>query len=376
MKRKKQQNIQPYIVGGLMIILTFSLALVLIYFTATYVAPVKAEVSSQQASGESVLDVTSSSPASDESVLDVTSSSPSSAISSDEPTDVSSNEKITMEFTENEIAQINALITASQNSQVSKTSSTDSSLSPSSDTSSDDMVAIPSNVSIYFEDIESGYVYTSNDDYKYFIASLIKAPYCMYLYTLTEQGKCNLDEIYTIEFKDIQQGTGKIKDKKQEEFPLTMSVRELISYAIRYSDNTSMEALRKHYNHIGYQSYAKSLGLNYPEDVSYIVNGKITAKDAGVYIKAIYNYIETGKYGNELKEDMSHTTNPMIRSKHPVVRKYGWAKLSFHDMAIVCAPHPYLLTILSDKGLGKKEDHQLFAEISKLIESFHAKRYE
>ncbi len=341
-----------------MIILTFALALVLIYFTSTDVAPVEAEVSSNTPSIDSSSDVASSIP---------------SDISSDKTSNVSSKEKIILEFTPEEISQINALIKAAENSQLSSASSSNTS---SSDTSSGNRVAIPSSVSIYFEDIESGYVYTNNDDYKYFIASLIKAPYAMYLYTLAEQGKCDLEEIYTIEYKNIQVGTGKIKDMKEEKFPLSMSVRELISYAIRYSDNTAMEALRKRYNHIGYQSYANSLGLNYPEDVSYIVNGKITAKDAGIYNKAIYNYIQTGKYGNELKEDMSHTTNPIIRSKYPVVRKYGWAELSFHDMAVVYAPHPYLLTILSDKGLGNSKDHKLFADISKLIETFLENRYE
>ncbi|MEG0691541.1 MAG: serine hydrolase [Oscillospiraceae bacterium] len=346
-----------------MILLTFALAFILIYFTSKDTSTVDVGISSEATSSELSSDITSS--------------SPSSIVSSNQSSNSSSNEKITMEFTSDEIAQIHALINSAQNSQASAVCSSDSSADPSSATSSDkDNIAIPSHVSIYFEDIESGYVYTSNEDYKYFIASLIKAPYSMYLYTLAEQGNCDLNELFTIQFKDIQEGTGKIKEKKQEEFPLTMSVRELMSYSIRYSDNTAMEALRKRYNHVGYLEYAKSLGIHYPKDVAYMVNGKITAKDAGVFLKAIYNYIEMGKYGHALKEDMSKTTNPMIRSNYPIVRKYGWAELSFHDMAIVYAPHPYLLTILSDKGLGNSADYKLFADISRLIESFQAKRYE
>ncbi|MEG2213055.1 MAG: hypothetical protein RRY35_04070, partial [Clostridiales bacterium] len=61
------------------------------------------------------------------------------------------------------------------------------------------------------------------------------------------------------------------------------------------SDNTAMEALRKKYTDKQYLPYAKSLGLNYPQDVLQIVNGKISAKDCGIYIKAIYNYIENGR---------------------------------------------------------------------------------
>ena len=373
--RRKKQSKQPYIVGALMILLTFALAFFLIFLTSKDATLVDGSISSTQTSSSSSdKDTTSASSSND------TSSVPSSTNQTSEPVKESS----AMAFTQDEIAQINALIEASKNSQYTAPSSDVSSevviapLAGSSEaTSSEDIfrVAVPSHVSIYFEDIESGYVYTSNEDYKYFIASLIKAPYSMYLFTLAQQGKCDLNEQLPIAFKDIEEGTGKIKDIEEEKFPISMSVRELISYAIRYSDNTAMETLRKQYNHVGYLEYVTALGIHYPEDVSYMVDGDITAKDAGILLKAIYNYIETGVYGKELEEDMRNTTNPMIRSQYPITRKYAWAELAFHDMAIVEADHPYLLIILSDKGLGTGADHKLFADISRLIESFQLKRY-
>lgn len=367
MHRKKKQSHQPYIVGALIILLTFSLAFVLIYASSLDAFPVEG----------TILPPSSSDKHSNGNSSNIISEKPPSDKDETLPSDVPSPPNgITMEFTPEEIAQIEGLIKAAENSQASATSDSNSSSGASSDTSSGNRIAVPSNVSIYFKDVDSGYVYQNNEDYKYFIASLIKAPYCMYLYTMAEQGKCDLDEILTIEYKNIQIGTGKIKDKKPEDFPLEMSVRELMSFAIRYSDNTAMETLRKKYSHVDYLTYAKSLGLHYPEDVAYMVNGKITARDAGVYLNAINDYIKNGKYGSELEEDMSNTANRMIRSKHPIVRKYGWAELSFHDMAIVNAPHPYLLIILSDKGLGNKADYKLLGDISLLIEKFQAKRYE
>lgn len=357
MKQKKE----PYLVFALMIIFTFALAFILVYFSSQETSPVEANISSQPTSSieqpsKSVSTTTTSS--------DIKTSSTASSKEDKNPVSFK-------KFTEDEINQINNIIKASENLRYAQNETENE----SSDTSSKEIIKVPANVSIYFEDIQSGYKYTFNEEHKYFIASIIKAPYCMYLYTLAEQGKCDLNEKHTIEFDDIQEGTGKLKDLKEEEFPLSMSVRELISYAIRYSDNTAMEALRKHYNHIGYQEYAKSLGLNYLEDISYIVNGRICAKDVGIYNKALYNYIENGKYGNELKVDMQNTTNKMIYSKYPIARKYGWAKESFHDMAIIYSPHPYILTILSDNDGGRKQDYQLFYNISSLIEKFQEKRY-
>lgn len=229
------------------------------------------------------------------------------------------------------------------------------------------------NLSVYFEDINSGNTYTYNDEYKYFIASIIKAPYCMYIYQLASDGKCSLDEKFKFEERHKQEGTGKLKDM---ETPMELTLRELIGYAIKNSDNTAMKIMLNKYTYKGYTEYAKSLGLNYIDDVKYVVNGDITAKDAGIYIKAIYDFIETNEYGPELKKDMLSTSNTMIASKYEIARKYGWADKSFHDMAIVYAPNPYVLTILSDKDEGKQEDYKMFREITAILEKLQFQKYE
>lgn len=232
------------------------------------------------------------------------------------------------------------------------------------------------NISIYYKDVDSEDTFLYNEEYKYFIASVIKAPYVMYILDLASQGKADLDKEYTIEYKDIQEGTGKIRELKEEEFPLTMTTKDLLSYAIRYSDNTAVETLRKEdFTHIGYTEYAKELGLTHIEDVKYIVNGDITATDAGIYINAIYDFIKTNEYGGFLKEEMLNTRNPMIYAKYPVIRKYGWADLSFHDFAIIDAPHPYMLVILTDKDEGGEEDYKFFAEFSRAIGRIHDDKY-
>lgn len=218
-----------------------------------------------------------------------------------------------------------------------------------------------SGVSVFYKDIQSGYTYTYNENQKYFIASIIKAPYCMYVYDLASQGKCDLNKVYTYAARHKTDGTGKIQEMK---IGTTFTLRQLLEYAIKYSDNVAMSIIRENFPVHGYKEYAKKLGLKHPEDIKYATNGDLLVSEAGVYIEAIYNFIKTNSYGAELRKLMLSTTNPMIVSKYPVVRKYGWADQSFHDMAIVEAPRPYLLCILTNHD----GDFASFKKISQVIE--------
>ena len=218
-------------------------------------------------------------------------------------------------------------------------------------------------ISVFYKDLNSGYTYTYNGEQKYFIASLIKAPYCMYIYDLASQGKCDLNKRYTYESRHKAGGTGKIQDMS---VGTSFTLEELIGYAIKYSDNVAMNILKENFPVEGYRAYAKGLGLKYPEDIKYGTNGNITATDAGIYIEAINNFIAHNTYGHRLKSHMLSTRNPMIIASYPVVRKYGWADASFHDMAIVEAPYPYLLSICTNHD----GDYSTFKKISQLIEKY------
>jgi len=232
-------------------------------------------------------------------------------------------------------------------------------------------------VSVYFQDVASGAVYEFNADRHYFVASLIKAPYCMYLYQMAEKGEFSLEELLTVSEEDKQEGTGVLKDR--EDLPQDFTVRELIALAIRESDNTAMKVLLRRFPAPGYREYIEALGLPHPDDVSYVVDGQISAHDAGFYLTKIYDYIEHGQYGGELKSDMMNTKYPLIRSEYPMARKYGWmakeGRESYHDMAIVYAPHPYLLAICTDHKDGTDEDRALFGEISRYLEKLWAEKY-
>ena len=80
-------------------------------------------------------------------------------------------------------------------------------------------------VSVFYKDLQSGYTYTYNENQKYFIASIIKAPYCMYIYDLASQAKCDLNKVYTYAARHKADGTGKIQEMK---IGTTFTLRQLL----------------------------------------------------------------------------------------------------------------------------------------------------
>ena len=221
-------------------------------------------------------------------------------------------------------------------------------------------------VSALYMDIGSGYTYQYEPTQEFFAASLMKAPYCMYILQLASEGKCDLSEQMTYTQQFQAGGTGIIQ---KAEFGTRYSIQTLIEYCIRYSDNVAIRMLRSRFPADGFQRFATSLGIENPGSIGYITNAKITAADAAVYMRAIYQFIHTDKTGGPLLyEYMTHTRNPMFTSQYSMARKYGWADAAFHDMAIVEAPRPYILILLTDHEDGTAGDFAMFRQFSAKIE--------
>lgn len=231
----------------------------------------------------------------------------------------------------------------------------------------DALLAGQEGVSVYYQDVGSGATYEYRPFDKYPAASVVKAPYCMYVLDLVSQGRADLNQTFTYTEEWKRSGTGKIQDMP---FGTVLTLRELIRYAIEESDNVAFALIRSEYPASGYRVYAEGFGLTYPEDVRNGANSQICARDAGAYLAALDQFIRSHPYGSELKAYMQNTRYPLIRSSYPIARKYGWMEGAYHDMAIVYAPHPYRLAILSDHDGGTEEDRRLFREISLLIERY------
>lgn len=222
-------------------------------------------------------------------------------------------------------------------------------------------------LSVAYYDITSGYQYSYNGAHKFPAASVIKAPFCRYVLGMAEQNELDLLTEITYTQEMYVGGTGTIKD---DEFGTTYTQQELVKRAIRQSDNIAFKILRQIYPSAGFKQYAKAIGITDINGIKNINSSNINAADAITYMKDIYAYITgNNQYGKVLESHMQNTINPMIRSKYPVIRKYGWMQGAYHDMAIIKAPRPYILVILSDHSEGSDKDKEMFRVISKAVES-------
>lgn len=222
-------------------------------------------------------------------------------------------------------------------------------------------------LAVGYYDITSGYQYTYNGEQSFPAASVIKAPFCRYVLGMAEQNDLDLSAelIYTEEM--YVGGTGVIKDAA---FGTVYTQEELIKLSIRKSDNIAFKLLRLVYPAAGFKQYAGSIGITDIAGIKNISNSNINAINAITYMKDIYSYItEDNQYGKVLETHMRSTVNPMIRSTYPVIRKYGWMEGAYHDMAIIKAPRPYILVILSDHDEGSDEDKEMFRVISEAVEA-------
>ena len=222
------------------------------------------------------------------------------------------------------------------------------------------------NISLYFEDLHSGYVFSYQDEILFTAASIVNAPYCMYLLDMAIQGKCDLNEKITYTPDIPSDGTGIVKNAA---FGTRFTVSQLIECAIRHSDNIALRMLRDAYPAAGFLQYSKTLGIENTDAIHNITGARINAKDTAVYMKAIYAFIQNNSdEGTVLREHMMNTINPMFTSSYDLIRKYGWAPKAFHEAAIIDAPHPYILVFLTDHSEGTDADFQMFRTISQTIE--------
>ncbi len=220
-------------------------------------------------------------------------------------------------------------------------------------------------VSIYFMDIETGLEYTLNDSVHYPVASVVKLPFAVYIYQKLDAGEIDPDLLLTYEERHRMKGTGVIING---ELGQQYTVAQLLELAITRSDNVAFNMLKDLTTWDDYKAFLKDIGMTHEEDIRKSKQ-KICVESAGASGRLLARYLTSGAENVEaFKEDLLQTRIKMIRSHYPVYRKYGWADLSFHDIAYVDAPHPYVLAILTNLDGNSSEVLDMFRELSYVFE--------
>lgn len=254
-----------------------------------------------------------------------------------------------------------------------------------------DFVKVYPKLAYFYKDLTSGETAAYNEDEIMYSASLIKA---LYVYVILEEidnfeksvrdsdedgeiiyldgeEKYDLDAVWTYDPSTMyESGSGEILYMPAG---TKLTWRELIEYALLYSDNIAFKQLTERFGYSSFYEKADELGIK-GSDEGFM---NLSAKDCAIFLEEIYKYFETESENALLMKDC------MIRSQHTVMisvhypegtvaHKYGWDIGAFHDMAIIFDEAPYLLVIMTDYDDGGKSALSFIADAVSLTKKIHA----
>lgn len=200
--------------------------------------------------------------------------------------------------------------------------------------------------SVYYEDINTGFIYKYKEEQVYYGCSLIKLVDALYLIDKATAGEIDIDKETAIyESKYITAFSSGMEKHKVGE---AVSLRNLIDYAISVSDNSAHLMLIDYIGFSNLKAYGKSLGG------SVILTGgdlygNQTAADTNIYLKKAYQIItENKEYGDFLKTIMDNNErNAFNMGDIKIYHKYGSYASNYHDIGLSLENNPYSISIFT-----------------------------
>lgn len=225
------------------------------------------------------------------------------------------------------------------------------------------------NISISYENMDTGAAISYNDTRRFATCSTIKTPFVA---SLLKSG-IDLDEKVT---KTVN-WSGDNGIVAQAKTGTEYTARQLIKYTIQRSDNTAYYNLVKHFGYTQFNNYLYSLGANYSLGDSWIFT-YCTSADMLKCYKEIYKYAEEtnlGKWLTTLMQDtdVNRQIGKALDSKYKVSQKYGsdWGEQQYHDCAIVYADSPFVLCIFTNQYPETDQSDKIFKEIANIIDKIN-----
>ncbi len=224
-------------------------------------------------------------------------------------------------------------------------------------------------VSVYFEDIESGFSISYDGKRKYKAGSVTKAPYAKYLIS----SGVDLEEELTLKYSHIMPGSGSLQ---KQTVGSVYTVRQLIDYAVRESDNTAYKMLYERFGFDGFNAYCGDLGIATRLRIG-DVWGDISAEDAGDFFRDIYCFESESASASVLMNALKNATYfyllPSGVGGTPIAHKYGYMSGTYkvlHDVGIVYTDSPYIIAVMTDFNPTGGNGRGVFTKISSYIKAF------
>ena len=232
--------------------------------------------------------------------------------------------------------------------------------------------------SVYYEDIKTEFTYKYNENIDYYGASLIKIVEAMYLLDGAKDGSIDLNEKLKYESKYKADFSKGMKKRKVGE---KISIRNLIEYAIKYSDNTAHFMLSDYIGISNLREYEKKLGASEITITNGDSFGNQNAVDMNLYLHHAYEIINSNtEYGEFLKKIMlNNDTNALnLTDDIKIAHKYGQYDSYYHDVGIAFYDNPYYISVLTSHGNGKYLEvvNNISSKVNELHNNFYKLRKE
>lgn len=220
---------------------------------------------------------------------------------------------------------------------------------------------------ICYIDLINDYEFGINATDEYIAASTVKVPLNYFVYKKIASGGVDPEKTLEYNSDDFEDGTGILQSKKLSGNSFT--IRYLLKLSITHSDNIATNMLLRYFGRKNLKNYMRTLGGTVVED-----NKNVSCpKDMAIYLKNIYDFCNNnGELGEELKYNLCNTMfNDRLPKLLPkdveVAHKVGDQIQAVHDVGIIYADKPYVLTIMSKGVVSDEEAHNVIAQISKKV---------
>lgn len=203
-------------------------------------------------------------------------------------------------------------------------------------------------------------------------ASTIKAMYCEYL---LESG---VDLQAELRF-DVEEPTDSASGQLTEEklgssFPLG----DLIDYTLRYSDNMAYTLLYTAFGNEHYNEWVEALGV--PGLKIKTENGyaRVCADDLSLGMLEIYRYSQRDSRVVSPLKHARFRNRISAGTAYAVACKFGLKsdRTGYHETAIVYAPAPYVLTVMSALNPDNPGEAAPFTEVAKLTDQLNQRLFQ
>ena len=195
-------------------------------------------------------------------------------------------------------------------------------------------------VSVCCVRLSDGYTYEYDADCEYYAASLLKAPYALWLAERADSGEIDLST-----------------DLSSQDGATPQTASEAMYAMISQSDNNATAALYHLWpadEESGFGSFLQSLGVDRPDNAlsdETNIQGVFSSRDAVNILLAMEDYFESdAPHAAALKQAFLDADHPMLESEYDMAKKYGSWEYALHDMAIVYADEPYCIAVLTSWG--------------------------